>query len=304
MTRRARPNRRRRGFTLVELVIGITLTALLAVAFARLITASVRASTGYEDELARSEEGILAMERIRAQLERAPAVMIPNAHDPTRGILAFARDANADGDSYFGDGSFPRSAEDVPGDMTADDKPGIEGVDDDGSGNTDENHFWPPSWSRLDDDEDGSLDEDPIDGVDNDGDGNIDEDPPSDNNDDGQPGLASFDDDADGGTDEGGSDADNDEDGTDNEDPIGPMIIRLDGGTHLLEAWSSNTVKLGTLCSHVSSFSTLYSWDENPENAPVVTISLTVQCDGGGTQTYTESVYLRNAQQFCGKRVR
>ena len=41
-----RPARRRRagGFTLVELVIGVSITALLAVGFARLIAASVRVS--------------------------------------------------------------------------------------------------------------------------------------------------------------------------------------------------------------------------------------------------------------------
>lgn len=51
------------------------------------------------------------------------------------------------------------------------------GSDDDGNGYVDDTNGWDFSSCRPDDDRDGQVDEDPVDGVDNDGDGQVDEDP-------------------------------------------------------------------------------------------------------------------------------
>jgi hypothetical protein len=131
--------------------------------------------------------------------------------------------ADADND---GDG---RSDEDSADDLTDDAANGIVGIDDDGDGAVDEGGTG-PSGSYTDDDEDGSFDEDPVNGVDDDGDGSVDEDPPGDRNGDGAPGVAGVDDDADGSTDEGAS-SDDDEGGWNNEDGLEPVVFFLNGTT-------------------------------------------------------------------------
>ncbi|MBT8144694.1 MAG: MSCRAMM family adhesin SdrC, partial [Gammaproteobacteria bacterium] len=99
--------------------------------------------------------------------------------------------------------------------------------DDDGDGEID-----PSSGSNpeMDNDEDGAITEDSIDGVDNDGDGSVDEDLQGDMNADGSPGIAGVDDDGDGSVDEG-SPPDDDEDGTNNEDWFDAVVFFLNGST-------------------------------------------------------------------------
>jgi hypothetical protein len=128
-------------------------------------------------------------------------------------------DADDDGDGLFD--------EDLPNDAQHDFFPGIMLIDDDGDGTVDEGAGW------AEDDEDGSENEDPIDGIDNDGDGNIDEDAPSDSNGDGCAGICGVDDDGSGSIDEDGND-DDDEDGNLFDDPYDPVVYHL-SGSNLVE---------------------------------------------------------------------
>ncbi|HEC75996.1 MAG TPA: hypothetical protein ENI33_01905, partial [Thermoplasmatales archaeon] len=88
------------------------------------------------------------------------------------------------------------------GDANGDGFPGVGGVDDDGDGLTDfdDYHRILARETNIDedDDEDGIVNEDPVNGIDDDGDGRKDEDPPGDANGDGFPGVKGVDDDGDG----------------------------------------------------------------------------------------------------------
>jgi hypothetical protein len=147
------------------------------------------------------------MERMTDGVRRSTYILIPNAHSPTREILAFSGRINDDDDYYFNDPLFPRIDEDTAFDMDEDGDDGIIGIDDGGDGYIDE------GVADSDDDEGSYADEDPHDGVDNDGDGNVDEDISADSNADGAPGINRMDDDGDGPIDEGEV-WDDDEDGT------------------------------------------------------------------------------------------
>lgn len=124
-------------------------------------------------------------------------------------------DADDDGDGLID--------EDLPNDNQHDFFPGIMLIDDDGDGTVDEGAGW------AEDDEDGAMNEDPLDGIDNDGDGSIDEDPASDNNGDGCPGICGVDDDEDAVVDDGNFD-DDDEDGGSFDDPYDPVVFYLKAG--------------------------------------------------------------------------
>jgi hypothetical protein len=107
-------------------------------------------------------------------------------------------------------------------------------VDDDGDGLVDEG-------DSNNDDEDGTTNEDKLDGIDNDGDGLIDEDVTKDMSNDGKPGFAGVNDDGDLFTDEGAS-QDDDEDGRSDEDWIDVVAYRLSGTTLLERAPDLNPV--------------------------------------------------------------
>ena len=124
-------------------------------------------------------------------------------------------DADDDGDGQID--------EDLPDDSHHDFFPGVMLIDDDGDGDVDEGAGW------AEDDEDGSDNEDPLDGIDNDGDDSIDEDPASDTNGDGCPGVCTVDDDSGGDIDEGADD-DDDEDGGSFDDAYDPVVFYLNGG--------------------------------------------------------------------------
>ena len=116
--------------------------------------------------------------------------------------------------------------EDLPDDASNDRAPGIRNIDDSGSGFVD---FWLTGDENDDEYIDGSN-EDPINGIDDDQDGLVDEDPPADMNNDNCPGVCGVDEDQDGLIDEG-SDEDDDEDGTSNEDWYDPLVFYLDNGS-------------------------------------------------------------------------
>jgi type II secretory pathway pseudopilin PulG len=117
-----------------------------------------------------------------------------------------------------------RIDEDWGDDNTNDGKPGIAGVDDNGSGFVDISL----AFSVKDNDEDSLKTEDVTDGADNDGDGAVGEDAPQDMNGDSAPGVKGVDDDLDGSVDEGQNE-DDDEDGSSNEDWLDALVYRLQG---------------------------------------------------------------------------
>ncbi|WP_372779960.1 prepilin-type N-terminal cleavage/methylation domain-containing protein [Litorivivens sp.] len=216
-----------RGFTLLELLLAVAISATLAAGLATIINQALQTQQQVEARLALSNDARFAMERIARSVRASNRLFLPlndnpatpwrenvreqsiPAQPPESGsVLATAvlaismdpfldgdndgwADANRDQDFYdFNQnnvrdpGEPERVDEDIKADQSNDLAAGIVGIDDNGDGLVDISvgGIW-------DDDEDGSFDEDPIDGIDNDGDGSIDEDPPSDMNGDGQGGV-------------------------------------------------------------------------------------------------------------------
>ena len=284
------------GLTLVELIITISVMAIIVSAAIPLVSSSLDA---HKQGMARSRlyhDGMLAMERMTQGVRRCTFLLIPNAHKTTRGILAISGYINDDDDYYFNDPLFPKIDEDMNQDMNEDGFSGIRGIDDDGDGFIDE------GVDIEDDDEDGISNEDPLDGKDNDGDGNIDEDCGWEADTDGVPGLKGIDDDQDGQVDEGDI-SDDDEDGSFAETGNIPVIYSFDSGTGTLIESIPFTGETAVLSTQVTQFQVTY---EAPDatRGPRVQISMTLTGDEGETIQFTEYVYPRNILQKTGKRVR
>jgi prepilin-type N-terminal cleavage/methylation domain-containing protein len=280
-----------KGLTLVELLFATAILGIIAAAALPLLSVLLESHKNGSARFQLYHEGLIAMERMTDGVRRSTYLLIPNAHSPTRDMLAFSGRINDDDDYYFNDPLFPRIDEDTAYDMDEDGYHGIHGIDDDGDGSIDE------GFGNSDDDEGSFPNEDPLDGVDNDGDGNIDEDIPADSNADGAPGIAGIDDDGDGQVDEGDV-LDDDEDGTIAETGLFPVLYRFDSGTHTLR---ESIPKLGLttdLSTHVTSFQVNY------EAPGKILIALTLTDDDGDSITFTEYVYPRNTFQKTGKRVR
>ena len=280
-----------KGLTLVELLFATAILGIIAAAALPLLSVLFESHHNGSARFKLYHEGLIAMERMTDGVRRSTYLLIPNAHSPTRDILAFSGRINDDDDYYFNDPLFPRIDEDTAYDMDEDGDDGIDGIDDDGDGLIDEG-FW-----SSDDDEGSFPDEDPLDGIDNDGDGNIDEDISADSNADGAPGIAGIDDDGDGQIDEGEV-WDDDEDGTIAETGLFPVVYRFDSGTHTLRESIPKLGQATDLSSHVTAFQVNY---EAPEK---VLITLTLTGDDGESITFTEYVYPRNTFQKTGKRVK
>jgi len=281
-----------KGLTLLELLISIAILAIVVGAATLFTSTSINTQ---RQGTARSKlylEGLLAMERMGSGVRRCTYFLIPNAHRPTRDILAFSGRVNEDNDFYFNDPLFPRIDEDPDYDMNLDNQPGIGGLDDNGNGLVDDGS------DREDDDEDLSKNEDWLDGVDNDGDGNIDEDFNGDANGDNQPGIAGIDDNGNGLVDDGGDKEDDDEDLSKNEDPLNASIYIFDSGSKTLRESFPHTGKSTDLSQHVTFFQVTY---EAPGR---ILIELTLAGDAGENLTFSEYVCPRNTFQRAGKRVR
>jgi prepilin-type N-terminal cleavage/methylation domain-containing protein len=205
-----------KGLTLVELLVSITIMVIIAAAAMPLLSASLNAHSGGIARAELYQEGLMLMEKMTSGVRKTTILQIPNNHNPTRNMLAFSKLVNDDNDFYFGDPLFPRVDEDTSESFTWWGN-GTPGVDDNGDGTIDNGATW------KDDDEDGLINEDDIDGIDNDGDGNIDEDPTSDWDKNAVSGIEGIDDDGNGLVDDEGS-TDDDEDGSNNEEL--PSIVR------------------------------------------------------------------------------
>ncbi len=279
-----------KGVTLVELLLGLALFALIAVAATSLLTGTTRAQNYGDEKAGLYREALLIMEKITADVRLTTYLFVPNAHAPVRNVLSYSCMINQDNDYYFGDPLFPRIDEDPGEDLTGEGTPGVPGVDDDGDGTIDE-------ADNKDDDEDSSHGEDPLDGVDNDGDGDVDEDPTSDINGDGAPGIAGMDDDGDGSVDEGNKD-DDDEDGLIDEDPADPVIYTIVSGTSTFQVYNTKTAQTAVLSTRASLFRVTR---EAPER---LRIELGLNGRNGESVTITEVVCPRNVYQRTGRRVR
>ncbi len=244
--------RRQFAFTLTELLVALALSALILAATTGLVNNVLGTDEVVAERNRLQQEARFAMDRIVRATSHSPKLLLPLPDNPNTNwpehireqtipasapigsstsasaVLAVTLpeyvDLDADGFPDADDDRDGRMNEDLPNDVHHDFLPGIMLIDDDGDGSIDEGSFF---W---DDDEDGAYNEDPIDGIDNDGDGSVDEDPASDNNGDNCPGFCGVDDDEDG-TIDGGSDDNDDEEGTEFEDGYDPVVFYLDGDT-------------------------------------------------------------------------
>lgn len=242
------------GATLVELLIALMLAALLFAGLTGVIsqTLAIQDSVSARNDL--NTQARFAMASMVTAVERSPRLLLPLNDNPATNwpeqireqtippsppigdstlasaVLAVTLDQtldlDANGTPDADNDSDGRFDEDLGGDATNDNAPGLYLIDDDGDGVTDEG-------GAGDDDEDENLDDDPLNGLDDDGDGTVDEDAAVNQNADGCPGLCGVDDDADGSIDEQ-SGADDDEDGTINEDGYEPVVFFL-AGTDLIK---------------------------------------------------------------------
>ena len=250
--------RSHRGLSLAELLVALVVMGACAASMAALLTATLRTASRVEgrDRLLREAEVVLA--RIVEHVRETDIVFLPNAKRPGCPVIAVNLRLDNDNDGRIDEdpacgGAGPH---------------GVAGQDDDGDGLIDEG-------ASGDSDEDGSLYEDPLDGIDNDSDGLIDEDFPADANADGAPGELNQDDDGDEQIDEG-SDADDDEDGLVNEDGYDPVVYSLDG-TDLVE--DHPTYGSNVLAGDVSEFAVSMLVDAHGTAIYEITIELT---DAGG----------------------
>jgi len=272
----------RAGLTLVELMISVTVTGLIGTVIAGLLFGTLRA---YQSGIAHTEtcrEAAYAMNRMVSYSSRAAFLFVPNGPRNDTDVLAVAAGIDTDGDG--------RIDEDTGDDMTGDGASGVIGVDDDGDGLVDEADL-------RDDDERGNLDEEILNGVDDDGDGSIDDDMFADMNKDGKAGIADFDDDNDGQTDEGSND-DDDEDGLMDEDPAEPIVFFLEGD-NLMENHPVHGVT--QLAQAVEQFRAQYVVDENGH--PRIDITLALSRGPGGEITLKRTVHLENIMQKQGMTV-
>jgi len=130
--------------------------------------------------------------------------------------------------------------------------------------------------------------------IDDDGDGSIDEDPDEDWNKDGKDGIAGYDDDDDGLIDEG-DDKDEDEDGTKNEDPAEPIIFYVEEGT-LREKHPVYDVNV--LAHNVAEFRAQYIL--GTEGEPHIDITLALSRGKGIEITLNRQVHMENLLQRQG----
>lgn len=245
-------HRQQRGVTLIELLIAVAMGALIVAGMSAVMVGLTESQAAIQERNRLTENGRFAMERMVRMSSESRRLLLPIADNPKTdwpenireetvpasppvgsSILATAVlavtlpafiDLDADGFPDADDDRDGSIDEDLPNDIHHDFQPGISLIDDDGDGTVDDGTGW------AEDDEDGSENEDPVDGIDNDGDGSVDEDPASDNNADNCPGTCGVDDDSDGTVDDGAND-DDDEDGGSFDDPYDPVVFYLVGDT-------------------------------------------------------------------------
>ena len=242
---------RQKGFTLLEILLALAIAGLLIAGLSGVISTALDAEQTTRLQNNTLQQARFAMQHLTRAIGKTRRLQIPLAENTAtayseaiRNVLAVALDptldrdkdgwADANNDKDFLDvnkngsrdaGEPERIDEDFDKDNNLDGQPGIAGIDDNNDGTIDAG-----TKDKNDNEEDTVNNEDVINGLDDDGDGSIDEDPDKDMNGDGKPGISGVDDDFDGSIDEGGSD-DDDEDGSKNEDWIDSQVFFLNGTT-------------------------------------------------------------------------
>lgn len=255
------------GFTIVELLIALTIAALLMTAMTGLINGVFETRDDTAFRSAATRDARFAMQRMITAVLGTERLLLPLADNPNTSwrehvreetvpasppdagstlataVLAVTLDPTLDIDGNgWADANNDRDYLDLNNDSNRD--PGEpERIDEDldrdnnfdgekGLIGIDDNGDGQADGPgpEFNDDEDSNDDEDDIGNGDADGDGAQDEDTDRDMNGDGAPGIAGIDDDYDGSIDEG-SDDDDDEDGISNEDWFDTVAFFLSGST-------------------------------------------------------------------------
>jgi len=266
------------GMSLIELMIAMTVTLIAAGS----LTYAVRSALAGWEAMERRElllhGATLAVDRMAAAVNRAGTVLVPQPDVPVRDVLAVPGMLDNDGDGLVD--------EDVGQDIHNDTQSGIAGLDDDGDGLVDEDLMG-------DDDEDGRTNEELFNGLDDDGDGLVDEDLMSDITNDAKAGYAATDDNRDGFVDNGAGAADDDEDGSGDEDWLDPVVFTL-SGTLLLErrAMKAGGYRESVLAERVTAFEAQRL--TGPGNRCLVRISLELDDGQGRRLALTTHAFPRN----------
>ncbi len=242
------------GFTLVELLVSAAMAVVVVAGLHGVITSMLESGAALREQNDLTLQAEFALSRMVRATSHSRRLLLPLADNPATNWPEHIREETLPPSPPIGDSTLAtavlavtlpayvdldfngvpdadddadgRIDEDLPNDNHHDFFPGIMLIDDDGDGSVDEGTGW------AEDDEDGTENEDPLDGLDNDGDGSIDEDPPTDNNGDGCAGICGVDDNSNGTVDGSGSD-DDDEDGGGFDDAYDPVVFYLDNGTLL-----------------------------------------------------------------------
>ncbi len=241
---------RGRGFTYIEMMMAVAITGVVMLSLMGLLNTASETGEQVRGSNELTRQARFALQRMVRHAGHSRRLLLPLRDNPSTNWPENIREQTIPPSPPLGDSTFASAVlaitlpafvdldqdgvadadddgdglidEDLPNDSHHDFFPGIMGIDDDGDGSVDEGSGW------AEDDEDGAINEDPLDGIDNDGDGSVDEDPPSDNNGDGCEGICGVDDDTDGNIDEGAFD-DDDEDGGSFDDPYDPVVFYLSG---------------------------------------------------------------------------
>ncbi len=260
------------GLTYVEVLLTVSITAIIMLALMGVVNTATETGKEVMERTTLTRQARFAMARMVRTVSHSTRLMLPlrdnpntdwpenlrEQTEPASAPLGSSKLASAvlaitlplyvdlDGDGIAdadndGDGLVD---EDLPKDNQNDSLAGIGLIDDDGDGSIDEIIAGNP---KDDNDEDGTMNEDRLNGIDDDGDGSIDEDANDDAGSDGKPGIIGVDDDADGVVDEGDKN-DDDEDGVKDEDWYDAVVYFLEpgaaGGRALVERtpvpWDNN----------------------------------------------------------------
>lgn len=284
----------KKGLTLLELIISITIISIFALTASALFISSIDAYTEYQEENYLFRRAAYAMEIIVSNIRKSKFLLIPTGgltpSNRNRDILAISAGIDNDGDG--------RIDEDVGEDMTSDGESGIILYDDNGNGLIDERNL-------KNDDEQGAVNEEQCNGVDDDGDGFIDEDLSADMNEDGFSGIYLFDDDDDGNIDEG-IPADDDEDGNQDEDPPDPLIYYIDSNNNTLIEKKIDSITADVITREIASGVQGFNVSYQPllQGEPLLVIKMQVKDKKGNVLNFFEQVYPRNLEEKDGERNR
>ena len=241
---------RQHGLSLVELLLAVVIGGILLAGIDGLLGSALLTEWQIRSRNDTLQQARFAIQQMLRAVSGSQRLLIPLVENPAtawsesvRDVLAVTLDptldrdkdgwADANNDKDYLDnnqngsrdaGEPERIDEDPSSDTNNDGGSGVVGIDDNDDGSVDNGR------NSNDDDEDGVMEEDPVNGMDDDGDGAVDEAPLADAENDNAPGLPGVDDDLDGSTDEG-LDGDNDEDGSLNEDWLDTVVFFLDGTT-------------------------------------------------------------------------